>query len=139
MQGADLSRLLLGQTQRPPDSAFFQIFGPFEGDETPAGWRGVRTAQYMYARQRTKPWVLYDLVYDPYEQRNLANDPAYARLRDEMEQRLTTWMKRTGDDWSADWTELVEDKGRLYTQGVFYTVPDYLKWLRAHPATTPNK
>jgi arylsulfatase A-like enzyme len=143
MQGTDLSRLALGktlgQTQRAPDSAFFQIFGPFEGDETPAGWRGIRTAQYMYARQRHRPWVLYDLARDPYEQHNLVNDPAYARLRATMEQRLAIWMKRTGDDWSADWTELVEDKGRLYTQDVFYTVPDYLKWLREHSETTPKK
>src|SRR5215510_648655 len=59
MQGADLSRMILGQPQRAPDSAFFQIFGPFEGDETPDGWRGVRTERFIYARQRSTPWVLY--------------------------------------------------------------------------------
>ncbi|HMV48367.1 MAG TPA: sulfatase-like hydrolase/transferase [Blastocatellia bacterium] len=139
MQGTDLSRLMLWQTQHAPDSAFFQIFGPYNGDETSAGWRGVRTAQYMYARQRKQPWVLYDLARDPYEQNNLAADPAYAQLRQAMEQRLAAWMKRTGDDWSTDWTELVEDNGRLYTQGVFYTVPDYLKWVREHPETIPKK
>lgn len=139
MQGTDLSRLMLGQTQRASDSAFFQIFGPYDGDETSAGWRGVRTAQYMYARQRKQPWVLYDLVRDPYEQSNLAADPAYTQLRNAMEQRLATWMKRIGDDWSNDWTEPVEDNGRLYTQGVFYTVPDYLKWVREHPETMLKK
>ena len=141
MQGRDLSRLILGQPQEVPDSAYFQIFGPYQGDETPDGWRGVRTARYMYARHRTKPWVLYDLTNDPDEQKNLVADPSFARLRAEMEQRLTAWMKRTGDDWSADWTELVEDQGRLFLQvpGAFYTVPDYLKWAREHKESAPKK
>ena len=43
MQGADLSRLVLGKTERGSESAFFQIFVPFDGDGTPFGWRGVRT------------------------------------------------------------------------------------------------
>lgn len=133
MQGNDLSRLILGQTRKAPDSAYFQIFGPFEGDETPGGWRGVRTPQYMYARHRDKPWVLYDLANDPFEQKNLADDPAFARLRAEMEQKLMAWMKRTGDSWRYDWTELVEDKGRLYSHETFYTVADYLQWARQHP------
>ncbi len=45
MQGADLSRLVLGKTERGSESAFFQIFVPFDGDGTPFGWRGVRTSR----------------------------------------------------------------------------------------------
>lgn len=139
MQGADLSRLILGQAQQAPDSAYFQIFGPFAGDETAGGWRGVRTPRYMYARYRDKPWVLYDLTNDPFEQKNLANDPASARLRAEMERKLSAWMKRTGDSWRYDWTELIEDKGRLYKHETFYSVTDYLKWARQHPELAPEK
>ena len=139
MQGEDLSRLLLGKGQPLPDSAFLQIFGPFEGDGTPFGWRGVRTDRYVYARQRQQPWVLYDLVRDPYQQQNLAGDPAYSRLQAEMERRLARWQRRTGDDWSADWTELVEDRGRLYTRGTFYTVEEFLRWERLNPLPTPVK
>ena len=87
----------------------------------------------MYARHRDKSWVLYDLANDPYERKNLAGDPASARLRAEMEQKLSAWMKRTGDSWSNDWTEMVEDKGRLYNHETFYTVADYLKWAKQHP------
>ncbi|MEP6593273.1 MAG: sulfatase [Acidobacteriota bacterium] len=133
MQGRDLSRLMLGQDQPAPDSAYLQIFGPYDGDETAAGWRGVRTGRYLYARHRDKPWLLYDLASDPFEQHNLAADPGSARLRAEMEQKLTAWMARTGDSWSYDWTEKVEDKGRLYNHRAFYTVADYLKWARLHP------
>ncbi|MEY4168412.1 MAG: hypothetical protein RIR52_2236, partial [Acidobacteriota bacterium] len=128
MQGTDLSPLLRGRPMTAPDSAFFQIFGPFEGDGTPQAWRGVRTSRYKYARQRSGPWVLYDLERDPYERHNLVDDPAFASLRAGMERRLARWRRQTGDDGSADWTELVEDKGRLYSQGAFYTVEDFLRW-----------
>ena len=131
MQGADLSSVMLGTGTRAPDSAFFQIFGPFQGDGTEDGWRGVRTHRYMYARFESKPWVLYDLEKDPDEMRNLADDPGSQPLVKEMEARLAGWMKRTGDSWQYDWHELVEDKGRLYTRGTYYSVDEYLAAMKA--------
>lgn len=129
MQGQDLSAALL-QGRRGPDSAFFQIFGPFAGDGTPAGWRGVRTERYMYARFADRPWVLYDLKNDPYEQQNLAADRAATRVREQMEQRLSAWMRTTGDSWSYNWTHPVEDAGRLYKERAYYTVEEYLRTVR---------
>jgi arylsulfatase A-like enzyme len=127
MQGADLSGVVLGNKGQAPDSAFFQIFGPFQGDGTEDAWRGVRTHRYMYARFETKPWVLYDLEKDPDEMRNLVEEPGSQGLLREMEGRLAAWMKRTGDSWKYDWHELVEDKGRLYTGGTYYSVDEYLR------------
>lgn len=72
MQGRDLSKVVLGETDKGPDSVFFQIFVPFAGDGTPHPWRGVRTARYLYARTEDKPWLLYDLERDPDELKNLA-------------------------------------------------------------------
>ena len=138
MQGTDLSRMILGQSTKAPDSAYFQIFGPFDGDETTNGWRGVRTNRYMYARSQQQPWVLYDLEKDPYELHNLAADPTAAPIRADMEKRLGLWMKQTGDNWGYDWTEKVEDKGRLYSHETFYTVADYLKWAKLHPELMPK-
>jgi N-sulfoglucosamine sulfohydrolase len=40
---------------------------------------------------------LYDLVFDPGEAANLAGDPAYAGLLDELRERLTRWMRETAD------------------------------------------
>ena len=127
MQGADLSRVFVGGSSAAPDSAFFQIFGPFQGDGTEDGWRGVRTHRHMYARFEAKPWVLYDLEKDPYEMHNLVDDPGSAGLLKEMDGRVSRWMQRTGDSWKIDWHELVEDKGRLYTGGTYYSVDEYLK------------
>jgi arylsulfatase A-like enzyme len=133
MQGSNLAPVILGGSAEGPDSAFFQIFGPFDGGEVIAGWRGVRTARYMYARYEDRPWVLYDLEADPYEMRNLAGDPAAAELQADLEAKLETWMAKTGDSWSFDWHEKVEDRGRLYRHEVFYTVDEYLEWAKEHP------
>ena len=126
MQGADLSKLALGRARSGPESAFFQIFGPYQGDGTEDGWRGVRTRRFLYARYRSRPWVLYDLEKDPYELNNLAEDPAAAPLRREMEGKLSAWMRRTGDSWDFNWSELVEDEGRLYRDRAYSSVAEYL-------------
>ena len=94
MQGTDLSGVVLDKVDRGPDSAFFQIFVPFAGDTTPRPWRGVRTERHMYARTQEGPWLLYDLKDDPYERKNLAQDPGHVALRTEMEEKLGGWMKR---------------------------------------------
>jgi arylsulfatase A-like enzyme len=133
MQGQSLAPVILGESAEGPDSAFFQIFGPYDGGGVIAGWRGVRTHRYMYARYEDEPWVLYDLQKDPYELNNLAQDPAAAEVRAELEAKLNAWMERTGDSWELNWSEKVEDRGRLYRHEVFYTVEDYLAWAKDHP------
>lgn len=131
MQGTDLSRIVLGQQREGPASAYFQIFGPFAPDSVPAGWRGVRTHRCMYARFRHGPWLLFDLEKDPFELKNLAEDPGAGDLRREMDALLAAWMRRTGDSWAFDWTERVEEGGRLYRDRAFYTVEEYLRHERA--------
>lgn len=138
MQGSDLSANILGKARTAPDSAFFQIFGPFQGDGTQDGWRGVRTHRHMYARFENRPWVLYDIEKDPYQMKNLVDDPSAKPLLAEMERRLSAWMKRTGDSWKYNWKALVEDKGRLYTHGAFYSVDEYLAWAKQHPEVEPK-
>ncbi len=133
MQGADFAPLILGKSNRSPDSAFFQIFGPYAPDSVTEGWRGVRTGRYMYARHESKPWVLYDLEKDPYELNNLAHDPAAASLREDLDRRLQGWMRRTGDSWKYNWTYPVEENGRLYRHRMFYTVDEYLTWAKENP------
>jgi arylsulfatase A-like enzyme len=133
MQGTDVSPAALGRRQTLPDSAFFQIFGPFQGDGTEDAWRGVRTRRHMYARFEARSWVLYDLEADPSQMKNLADDPGSRPVLREMESRLNQWMTRTGDSWKYDWKALVEDRGRLYRNRTFYSVDEYLQWAKEHP------
>jgi len=139
MQGADLSKLVLGEATDGPDSAFFQIFGPYHAGKVADGWRGVRTQRYMYARYQSQPWVFYDLERDPYELNNLVSDPAAGALMEEMDRKLNAWMERTGDSWTFNWSHAVEDKGRLYRHETFYTVEEYVAWAEQHPELAPKE
>jgi len=139
MQGSDLSPVILGKpdqagkSDQGPDSAFFQIFGPFHAGGVEFSWRGVRTQRYMYARRESEPWVLYDLENDSYELKNLANDPNSVEIRETLEEKLAEWMKKTGDSWAFDWTAPLEDNGRLYKHETFYTVDEFMEWAKEHP------
>lgn len=133
MQGEDLSAVVLGDSEDGPESAYFQIFGPYLSGGVESGWRGVRTQRYMYARSRQEPWVLYDLEADPYELTNLAGEPGMAEVQAQMEERLADWMRRTGDSWDYDWTAPIEDRGRLYKHEAFYTVDDFMQWAADNP------
>jgi len=138
MQGTDLSQVVLGNSNQGPESAFFQIFGPYRGGNVRDAWRGVRTGRYMYARTESAPWVLYDLENDLYEMRNLVDAPAAKSLQQAMNGRLEEWMRKIGDSWSLDWTVPVEDGARLYEYRTFYTVQEYLQWAKEHPNLAPG-
>jgi arylsulfatase A-like enzyme len=131
--GADVSPALTGGKQAAPDSVFLQIFGPYRGDGTEGAWRGVRTQRYTYACLDSGPWVLYDNEKDPYQQHNLIGDRSSRPLVEEMEKAVRRWRHKTGDSSNFDWKALVEDEGRLYNYGAFYTVEEYLAWERRHP------
>lgn len=49
--------------------------------------------KYQYRPQRE----LYDLEKDPFNQYNLADDPEYTEMVDELHQKLTEWMEACGD------------------------------------------
>jgi len=42
-------------------------------------------------------------------------------------------MKRTGDAWSLNYAEKVEEGGKLYSERMFYSVDDYLAWTKSNP------
>jgi len=46
-----------------------------------------------------RPTVLYHLTEDPGEEHNLADEPAYAKVRKELLGELVAWMRRTEDPW----------------------------------------
>lgn len=59
---------------------------------------GTLTAELMRLHHPTRPFLeLYDLEKDPNEFYNLANDPSYARVREELKKTLSDWMHATSD------------------------------------------
>lgn len=93
LHGRDLSPWLLGLA---PDDASAVGFGRKEAGAL--AWRGVRTATHkLCAMADGSATLLYDLVDDPYEVANRADDPALAEVRAALEAELALWRDRTDD------------------------------------------
>jgi len=73
-----------------PFSSYAAQFG---GEE----YRGLRTNRYTYARRLGGPWILYDNDVDPYQMKNLIDDPAYAKVRGELDAELDRRLAGRGD------------------------------------------
>jgi arylsulfatase A-like enzyme len=60
---------------------------------------GVRTGRYKLIRfyYDIDAWELYDLAKDPRELHNVHADPAYAKVRTELEAELARLQKQFGD------------------------------------------
>jgi arylsulfatase A-like enzyme len=69
-------------------------------------WR----THYEWAYGRREREELYDLKADPHQTKNVATDPAYAKVRTDLEKRLMDELKRTGDP-------------RLVDDGKFFETP----------------
>jgi N-sulfoglucosamine sulfohydrolase len=50
-----------------------------------------------FIEQETEEEQLYDLIFDPNETNNLANDIKYSATLDILKQKLNIWMKKTND------------------------------------------
>jgi N-acetylglucosamine-6-sulfatase len=94
--GRSFAPRLRGETM-PPRTPFLiqhssdNVFARMRG----MGYDAVREHKMKYIRYRDLPGMeeLYDLQTDPYELKNLANDPASAEVRREMEQQLDRLIK----------------------------------------------
>ena len=57
-----------------------------------------KQVQAAYGLMKQPPkYELYDLQEDPFEFKNLAQDPAHAKTLGRLRAELTSWQKRTGD------------------------------------------
>jgi arylsulfatase A-like enzyme len=59
--------------------------------------RIVLQGRYKYVAALYDGDELYDLVADPWEMRNLVDDPAYAGVKAELRGRVVAHIERTGD------------------------------------------
>lgn len=119
--GRDLSDIMRGKKLADPPKTIFLMGAPGGdgGDEaplitdTPAGdevtkarrgskggplyYRGVRTARYTYAVHEAGRWLLFDNTADPFQMKNLADDPTHKSLMEGFDAEIKGWIKKTGD------------------------------------------
>jgi len=65
--------------------------------ESTGGKVAVRTRRYLYGLRGNEDEELYDLRRDPYELRSLHDDPAYARVRATLAERLERLLQCAGE------------------------------------------
>ena len=108
MDGLDLSRVLRGGPGPEPESAFIlHVIGPKGQEPTAKGishlvdFRGVRTKRYTYALQKVEghvqPYVLYDNQADPYQMKNLIDDPGHAQIQEQLRAEVEKWLAKAGE------------------------------------------
>lgn len=99
--GLDFAPALRGERGPEPESQFLMHISKknaSQGENHPAPiFRGIRTKRYTYAAYPGQPWCLFDNQEDPYQQKNLVDDPAHAPLRKELETTLRDWLQKADD------------------------------------------
>jgi len=101
VEGMDCSHLALGRGGPEPEAAFLQNTGACAAWEDGHEWRALRNKRYTYAMyRRDRSRLLFDNVADPFQQRNLAEDPDYAATLKEFHQALETKMVSLNDTFA---------------------------------------
>jgi len=130
LDGADFSAFFTGRAAQPPrDYVYLEMayaYVPWPG------WRAIRTREHMYARTVNSPWLLYDLSKDPWEMKNLVSDPTHQSLVTQMDARLATLMKESGDSWtltatSGDLANWLPGAGKQQSQSLGVPYPGQAK------------
>ncbi|MBC8373306.1 MAG: sulfatase [Phycisphaerae bacterium] len=96
VQGMDLSATFCGQSKTGRDAAF--LFNVHRGGGPGCDWRGIRTKKWVYAYHKFGDWVMYDLENDPYQLRNLIDDPMHAAKKKQLRQQLEAMRKELGEN-----------------------------------------
>ena len=105
-EGMNLSEAMRGGPTRVPESAFLMHIkrtraGGGAGELAPL-FRGVRTERFTYAIADTGRWCLYDNREDPYQMRNLIEDPAHSRMALDLDGLIFDWLARAHDPFPLD-------------------------------------
>ena len=95
VQGMDLSATFCGDSKTERDAAF--LFNVHRGGGPGCDWRGIRTKKWVYAFHKFGDWIMYDLVNDPYQLKNLIDDPKYAAKKKQIQQQLAAMRKDLGE------------------------------------------
>ncbi len=97
VQGKSILPLVKGEDVQWRDDIFTETHGHGYGEDIMA--RVVRYQHYKLIKTKDDVEELYDLEKDHYELNNLANDPAYGDIKQELYTRLARWQAETADPY----------------------------------------
>ena len=111
VEGVDLSPFVTRERDDAPTGVLlmnpcpFSIGDPRGPDQVPSfqgmrmEYRGLRTSRHTYVRTIDRPWLLYDNLEDPFQMRNLIDEPAARGLAVKLEREMQSLMARIGDEF----------------------------------------
>lgn len=102
--GEDLTKVLTGDEQDTRQAALVSCVQPFGQWSRAAGgkeYRGLITKTHTYAQDLNGEWLLFDNEKDPYQLKNLIEDPAFKGLRENLETILAEELVRLDDDFRS--------------------------------------
>lgn len=111
IDGIDLSEVIKKEKEDTRDAILLMNLTHLNNTSLANGldtYRGVQTKKYTYVRYEDKrPWLLYDNVSDPYQMKNLVNDPNYSKLIAALDVKLDKLLQEAGD---SENTKLIYDR-----------------------------
>ena len=100
VQGTSLAGIVTGSDSRQPEFQFMQGMGAVAAWGDGYEWRALRTKQYTYARYLSDGQeLLFDHLNDPYQMKNLADDPACQDVKQNLKQMMADEMARVKDEF----------------------------------------
>jgi arylsulfatase A-like enzyme len=111
VRGRDQSFLIRGEKGPESDVVFLMNGDSFEaepgadglnggtngGGYAPPTFRGLCTRTHTYAVAADGRWLLFDNVRDPYQQKNLIDDPAEQARMEHFNELIAAWLKDASD------------------------------------------
>ncbi len=99
--GSDLSGVMRGESVQGPEHQYLMHIAKSHasgGVSHPSPiFRGLRTRRYTYACGEIGRWCLYDNQEDPYQLRNLTDDPSRAGLMAELDGEVLDYLSQSKD------------------------------------------
>ena len=84
------------------DELLYEYYWEWNFPHTPTTL-GLRTDRYKYIFRTNDIDELYDHDSDPYELRNVAQDPRYASDLEGLKNKIVNWMAKTQDHLYNEW------------------------------------
>ena len=122
VEGTDLYPILSGKKKDNIEAALIECISPFGEWEPRHGgkeYRGIRTRQYTYVKDREGPWLLYDNDSDPYQMNNLVDNKDSKAILKKLDSLLVKMLKDrndqflTGTEYLAKWGYIVDENGTV--------------------------
>ncbi len=139
--GMDFSPVMLGKAGPDPSSQFMLVNNfqrnYFRDQLDPDApniyhpYRGVRSKRYTYVVGARGDWMLFDNKEDPYQMRNLVDNPDFADIKAEMQKELAAWIAKAEDPFIPEQWRTLPMAERIARQNRYYSLlPHKKQWER---------